>query len=146
VDFDLRFVPGMTPGSIEEDIERIIYKLKIEDPEMEASLKIWPHATGPTDIANDHPLHQALRKAHKEVFGEDLIIDTDGKGTSLTRMVDRCKWGVSDVHNFYAAGIPGTNYGATKVPVMPDERVSIPQLCNHCRVSTLTTAEICDAG
>jgi len=144
VDFDLRFVPGMTRASIEEDIERVLYKLKIEDPELEASVRFWPHATGPTELPNDHLLHQALRKAHREVFGQDLIIDTDARGTSLDRMIDRCKYGGTDIANFYAAGIPGTNYGAAQVPVTPDERVSIPQLVNHCRVSALVTLSICD--
>lgn len=142
VDVDFRFVPGMTLRSIEEDIERALYRLKIEDPDFDGSVRLWPHTVGPTELANDHPLHQALRKAHRKVFGEDLVIDTDAKGTSLSRIVDRSKVAGTDIGNFYAAGIPGTNYGAGRVAVTPDERVSIPQLVNHCRVSALTALEI----
>ena len=144
VDIDFRHVPGVTPESVKEDIERIIYRLKIEDPELEASVKIWSHHFGPSEIPNDHPLHQALRKAHKEIFGEDLIVDTDVKGgSSLTRMVDRWKYSGSDVASFYSVGVPGTNYGPAKIAVTPDERVSIPQLVKHCRVATLVALEMC---
>lgn len=145
VDFDLRYLPGMTLGSIEEDLDRVIYKWMVEDPEMEASISFWPVNYGATEIPNDHILHQHMRKAHKEIFGEDLIIDTDDKsGTSLTRMIDRCKYGGTDLGNFYAAGVLGTNYGAAQVPVTPDERVSIPQLVKHCKVSTLVALGICE--
>ena len=58
-------------------------------------------------------------------------------------MIDRCKFGGTDIGNFYAVGIPGTNYGAAGVPVTPDERVSIPQLVNHCKVSALVALEMC---
>ena len=130
---------------MEEDIERILYRLKAEDPEFEGSVHFWPHlAAGPTELPGDHPLHQLLRKAHSDVFGEALIIDTDAKGTLFERMIDRCKYGGTDMGNFYAAGIPGTNYGAAQVPVTPDERVSIPQLVKHCKVSTLVTLAICE--
>jgi len=145
VDFDMRYVPGMSLESIREDIERVIYKLMIEDSEMEASVRFWPVNYGAAEIPNDHILHQHLRKAHKEIFGEDLIIDTDDKtGTSLTRMIDRCKYGGTDIGNFYGAGVLGTNYGAAQVPVTPDERVSIPQLVKHCKVSTLAALGICE--
>jgi acetylornithine deacetylase len=145
VDFDLRILPGMTPESIEEDIERVLYRLMVEDPELEGSVRFWPQVVGPTEIANDHPLQQALRKAHREVFGEEVVIDTDVKtGTSLERMIDRCKYGGTDIGNFYAVGVPGTNYGAAGVPVTPDERVSIPQLVKHCKVSALVALEICE--
>ena len=146
VDFDLRYVPGMTMESIKDDVERVLYRQMIEDPEMEASVRFWPHVTaGPTEIPNDHILHRALRKTHKEIFGQDLIIDTDVEsGTSLTRMIDRCKYGGTDVGSFYAVGVAGTNYGAAQVPVTPDERVSIPQLLNHCKVSTLTALSLCE--
>ena len=143
VDFDLRYVPGMTIESIEQDIERVVYRLEVEDPELEASIRFWAAKTKPTELPNNHPLHQALRKAHKEAFGEELVIDTDGKGTTFDRMIDRCKFGGTDIGNFYAVGIPGTNYGAAGVPVTPDERVSIPQLVNHCKVSALVALEIC---
>jgi acetylornithine deacetylase len=143
VDFDLRYVPGMTPASIQNDIERLIYGLMVEDPDLEVSVRFGKYGSSPTELPNNHPLHQALRKAHKEVFGEELVIDTDGKGTTFDRMIDRCKFGGTDIGNFYAAGIPGTNYGAAGVPVTPDERVSIPQLVKHCKVSALVALEMC---
>lgn len=144
-DFDLRYVPGMTPQSIRDDIERVIYKLKIEDPELDASVEFWPKtAAGPTELPRDHLLHQVLRRKHREIFGEELIVDVDAKGTSVNRFVDRCKYGGTDVGSFYQVGVPGTNYGAAQVPVTPDERVSIPQLVNHCKVSALSAFEICN--
>lgn len=116
----------------------------VEDQELDASVEFSSHACGPAELPNDHFLHQVLRKAHKEIFGKDLIIDTDVKGgASLNRMIDRMKFSASDIVNFYAIGIPGTNYGASQIAVTPDERVSIPQLVNHCKVSTLTALEIC---
>lgn len=147
VDFDLRTVPGMTAQGIQEDIERVLFRLMIEDPELNASVKFWPHLwppPSPTELPRDHVLHRVLGDAHREVFGTDPVYDTDTKGTSLNRIVDRCKYGCTDMGSFYAAGIPGTNYGAAQVPVTPDERVSIPQLINHSKVSALTALGICE--
>ena len=148
VDFDLRFVPGMTAKTIEEDLERVLYRVKIEDPELEASIRFWPHLwpdpPSPTELPDDHILNQVLKKAHREVFGKDPIVDTDTRGTSLSRIVDRCKYGCTDIGSFYAAGVAGINYGPAQVPVTPDERVSIPQLIKHSKVSALTALEICN--
>jgi len=60
-------------------------------------------------------------------------------------MVDRWKYSGSDVASFYSVGVLGTNYGPAKIAVTPDERVSIPQLFKHCKVSTLVALGICEA-
>lgn len=116
----------------------------IEDPEMEASVKFWDHVTGPTEIERDHVLTQAVVNAHTQVFGKPPIVDIDVR-VSMDRMIDRCKYGGTDIGNFYEAGIPGINYGPAGPPVTPDERVSIPQLINHCKVSALVALNLCEA-
>jgi acetylornithine deacetylase len=144
VEVDFRFVPGVSLDTVKEDIRRVLYRLMVDDPELDVTVKFSSHACGPAELPNDHVIHNALRKAHKEIFGENLIIDTDVKGgASLERMIDRMKYSASDIVNFYAVGIPGTNYGASKVAVTPDERVSIPQFVKHCRVATLEALEMC---
>jgi acetylornithine deacetylase/succinyl-diaminopimelate desuccinylase-like protein len=143
VDFDLRTLPGMTRETIEADLDWALYRLMIEDPQLDVSFNLWPHSTGPFELPRGHMLFQVFREAHKEVFGDDLIVDIDAKGTSLNRMIDRCKYGETDMGNFHAAGIPGCLYGPGEASTTPDERVSIPQLVKHCKVTALVSAAIC---
>ena len=145
---DLRFPPGADKESLKQDIERIIYNLSIEDPEMKAEVESFPGPMGlevdqPILPDPDLPLLKVLKTAHKEVFGEDLIVDSETSGTTTHRVVDWTRYAGSDLISFYSVGVPGLNYGAGVVPVTPDEKVSIQQLADHCRVSALTIMEIC---
>ena len=99
--------------------------------------------TEPVITSRDLPLLKTLEATHKEIFGEDLIVDTDSNGTTTHRSVDWNRYAGSDLTSFYSGGIPGVNYGPGTVPVTPDERVSISQLINHCKVSALTILEMC---
>ena len=144
---DIRFPSGMTKPSCKRDIERMIYNLSIEDPDLRASVEVAPDIfgleCGPVIPPKDFPLLDALREAHREVFGEELVVDIDSNGTTTHRTIDWTRMAASDVSAFHAAGIPGLNYGPGIVPVTPDERVSIEQLVKHCAVSALTMLEIC---
>jgi acetylornithine deacetylase len=147
---DIRFPPGMTVESCKRDIERIIYNLSIEDPELSATVSTTPALFGveyiPLVNPRNLPLLKTLELTHKEIFGEDLIVDIDSNGTTTHRSIDWNRYAGSDLSSFYCFGVPGINYGAGMVPVTPDERVSIPQLISHCKVSALTILEICQAG
>jgi len=144
---DIRFPPGMTRESCKRDLERIIHSLSIEDRELRATVGTFPDIFGmetePVITPRDLPLLRTLEAAHKEVFGEDLIVDTDSNGTTTHRSVDWNRYAGSDLTSFYSAGIPGVNYGPGTVPVTPNERVSISQLINHCKVAALTILEMC---
>lgn len=146
---DIRFPVGMTVDSVKRDLERIIYNLSVEDPELEATVTTSPPAFGvewiPLENPRDLPLLKTLEETHKEIFQEDLVVDIDSNGTTNNRVVDWCRYGGSDLSSFYSFGVPGINYGAGLVPVTPDERVNIQQLINHCKVVTLTMLEICGA-
>jgi acetylornithine deacetylase/succinyl-diaminopimelate desuccinylase-like protein len=146
---DIRFPPGMTKGSCKRDIERIIYNLSIEDPELNATVTTTPALFGmesiPMTNSRDLPLLRTLEAAHKEIFGEDLIVDIDSDGTTTHRSIDWNRYAGSDLTSFFSVGVPGVNYGPGTVPVTPDERVSIPQLISHCKVAALTILEICQA-
>jgi len=147
---DIRFPPGMTKQSCKRDIERIIYNLSIDDPELTATVTTSPALFGmesvPIVSSRDLPLLRKLEAAHKEIFGEDLIVDIDTNGTTTHRSIDWNRYAGSDLTSFYAVGVPGVNYGPGTVPVTPDERVSIPQLVNHCKVAALTMLEVCEVG
>lgn len=144
---DIRFPAGMSKRSCKRDIERMIYNLSVEDPDLRASVEVAPDIfgleCGPVIPPEDFPLLDALRGAHREVFGEELVVDTDTNGTTTHRTIDWTRMAASDVSAFHAAGIPGLNYGPGIVPVTPDERVSIEQLVKHCAASALTVLEIC---
>jgi acetylornithine deacetylase/succinyl-diaminopimelate desuccinylase-like protein len=144
---DIRFPPGMTKESCKRDLERMIYNLSIEDPELRATVKTSPALFGiesvPVVTPRDLPLIKTLEATHREIFGEDLIVDLDGDGTTTHRSIDWNRYAGSDMTSFYSVGVPGVNYGPGTVPVTPDERVSIPQLVNHCKVVALTILETC---
>ena len=146
---DIRFPAGVSKQSCKRDIERLIYNLSIDDRELRASVEVAPDIfgleCGPVIPPKDFPLLDALRLAHREVFGEDLVVDTDTNGTTTQRTIDWTRMAASDVSAFHAAGIPGLNYGPGIVPVTPDERVSIEQLVKHCAASALTILEVCGA-
>jgi acetylornithine deacetylase len=147
---DIRFPPGMAKDTCKRDIERIIYNLSIDDPELTATVTTSPALFGmesvPMVSSRDLPLLRKLEAAHKEVFGEDLIVDIDTNGTTTHRSIDWNRYAGSDLTSFYSVGVPGVNYGPGTVPVTPDERVSIPQLINHCKVAALTILEVCEGG
>jgi acetylornithine deacetylase len=147
---DIRFPPGMTKDTCKRDIERIIYNLSIDDPELTATVTTSPALFGmesvPMVSSRDLPLLRKLEAAHKEIFGEDLIVDIDTNGTTTHRSIDWNRYAGSDLTSFYSVGVPGVNYGPGTVPVTPDERVSIPQLINHCKVAALTILEVCEGG
>jgi acetylornithine deacetylase len=147
LDVDIRFPAGMTKDSIKRDLERIIYNLSIEDREFKATVDTSPPLFGmetePVITSRDLPLLKTLESTHKEVFGEDLTVDTDSNGTTTHRSIDWNRYASSDLTSFFSVGVPGVNYGPGTVPVTPDERVSISQLINHCKVVALTILEIC---
>lgn len=145
---DIRFPPGATKESLKRDIERIIYNLSLEDPEMKAEVFAFPGPMGlevdqPVIPDRDMPLLKVLKAAHREIFGEELIVDFESNGTTMDRLIDWTRLAGSDMTSFYSVGVPGLNYGAGVVPVTPDEKVSIKQLTSHCRVSALTILEAC---
>ncbi len=147
---DIRFPPGMNKESCKRDIERIIYNLAVEDPNLKATVEVIKDPLGiETDEAvlphPDLPLLKALKAAHKQVSGEDLIVDHETNGTSIHRVVDWCRYAGSDLMSWARVGVPGINYGAGIVPVTPDERVSIKDLVTHCKASALAMIEVLGA-
>jgi acetylornithine deacetylase len=147
---DIRFPPGMTKESCKRDLERIIYNLSIDDPELKARVETSQPLFGMESVPimnpRDLPLLLKLEASHKEIFGEDLIVDIDSNGTTTHRSIDWNRYAGSDLTSFCSVGVPGVNYGPGTVPVTPDERVSIPQLVNHCKVAALTILEVCQVA
>ena len=144
---DVRYPAGMDRQSVKRDLERIIYNLLVEDPSLRATVTSGAEPGGlkldkPVAPPRDLPLLGALKDAHREIFGEELIVDVESNGTTLDRVVDWCRYAGSDLVSFAGAGIPGLNYGAGVVPVTPDERVSVEQLIKHCQVSALAILEV----
>jgi|GEM_PF-3971340 len=145
---DFRFPPGADKESLKQDIERIIYNLSIDDPELKAEVVSFP---GPLGLEVDQPmlpdpdsaLLKVLKTTHREIFGQELIVDCDSSGATTHRVIDWTRYAGSDLISFFSVGVPGLNYGAGVVPVTPDEKVSLEQLVNHSRVSALTIMEIC---
>jgi acetylornithine deacetylase len=143
VDIDVRFLPSQTVESVVADIERVIHRLWLDDHEMDATIEMWPNWVSPQEIPRDHYLIQVLRKAHREVWGEELELDID-RPESVSRIVDRCKFGGTDMGSWCAVGVPAVDYGAGAVPTTHDEHVSISQLFNCTKVYALMALEICN--
>jgi acetylornithine deacetylase/succinyl-diaminopimelate desuccinylase-like protein len=134
VDIDVRFLPSQTVEAVVTDIERVIHKLWLDDHELDATVEVWPNWVSPQEISRGHSLVQVLREAHQEVWGEELEFDID-RSESVWRIVDRCKFGGTDMGSWCALGVPAVDYGAGRVPTTYDEHVSIAQLV-QCTKST----------
>lgn len=137
---DFKFAPnqGITMVSIVKDLERLIEKLKKEDPDFKADVQIVgpPQHLGrtPFELTGKEKVIQTLTKWHEYVTGErakDIV----------TEDLFCC-----DADRLYAVGIPTAVYGPsaeTGYSMGPDEMVSIKQMITTAKVYALTAAELC---
>ncbi len=96
----VNMVPGQSIMGVQRELEGVIEKLRAEDSELEASVKIYLASNG-HEIADSHPLPQAVAKAHEIVFNKPV-----GRPNPERYSVS------SDNSPLAEFGIPGITYGA----------------------------------
>ncbi|MBD3206271.1 ArgE/DapE family deacylase [Candidatus Bathyarchaeota archaeon] len=118
---DVRTVPGMMPEGVLGDIRKIVEDLKVEDPELEATVTT-PLNKPPSEISVNHPLYEAADRATKEVMGYALE-PVGASGSNDTSYLTN----IADIPAM-AFGPGGGNAHA------PDEWVDIETLVNFAKI------------
>ena len=67
---DIRYPPGWTPLKIKAEIDRVLWELKQEHPDLQ--IKQQPFSTNPpTEVQEDDYIVGAVQRAHKAIFNND---------------------------------------------------------------------------
>jgi acetylornithine deacetylase len=143
---DVRFPPGQTAQTVEEDIRASLDALAAADPtfryEIEhplpkhyGALTVTMH---PTDIPLDEPLVASLLEHYREVVGRD----PKHVGVSLPM-----SYAGNDTAHLWKAGIPcvlfGPSGGWDESPDEPDQYISIAEMVTVAKVMALTALDVC---
>jgi acetylornithine deacetylase/succinyl-diaminopimelate desuccinylase-like protein len=145
LEFHLRTVPGMTKEGVTADVQRLLAKLKQENPNVRLHLDI-PPKTGkygpgwdwpPVKISDDDPLPRAVRAAHKQVTGSEPAYGAEPRLGA-----------VGDASFLQRAGVKSVLYGPGDIKIFkvwptPDERVTLDELVVAAKVYALTAIDIC---
>lgn len=121
---DIRIVPGMDNISVKRDLENLIAKLKMEDPEINIEVDI-PKSLPATSISPDSPFIKTLSSTIYEVTGKKP--QTFGIG------------GISVGKFFILRGTPAPVFscGDEGLDHMADEYISVEELINNAKIFAL---------
>jgi acetylornithine deacetylase len=143
---DVRFPPGQTAETVEEDIRASLDALAAEDPTFryEIDNPLPPHygaltvTMGPTDIPLDEPLVASVLQHYHEVVGRDPL----RVGVSLPM-----SYAGNDTAHLWRAGIPcllfGPSGGWDESPEEPDQYILISEMVTVAKVMALSALDIC---
>jgi acetylornithine deacetylase len=143
---DVRFPPGQTAETVEEDIRASLDALAADDPtfqyEIEHPLPAHYGALTvtmpPTDIPLDQPLIKTLLQRYREVVGRD----PRHVGVSLPM-----SYAGNDTAHLWRAGIPcvlfGPSGGWDESPQEPDQYIAISEMVTCAKVMALTALDVC---
>ena len=125
---DIRTVPGMTPRTVERDVQAVIRRLRHADPTFSATVEIWERSKNllPVAVPSDAPVVRLARRAYRLVCGQDPLI---GSPVPMRYyFTDACTW-----TNF--GRIPTINFGAGKLSeATPEERVRVADVVTMAKV------------
>jgi acetylornithine deacetylase len=140
-----RTVPGQDEQSVQEDLDRLLDRMRQEDPSFRgwAETRLWGP---PLDTPYDAPVVDSLVRAHRQVSGDEgATAGTAGRYGSF-----------GDAPILSAAGISTCTYGPGgglsdlehdyKVligEIEPDERISISDLVVNAKAMTLVAVDLC---
>lgn len=143
---DVVAVPSQTVKSIEADLRRFLTDLAARVPGLQWELEMrgWepPFSDnthfGADETPQDHPIVQAVARAHERVRGAPPVI---GTGRRLGA--------ASDAQNYRVAGIPAIEYGPGSIkedcgqwPCV-DERVKVRDLVDATAIVAAAVADLC---
>ncbi len=143
---DVRFPPGQTAQTVEEDIRVSLDAIAADDSTFRYEIA-HPLPAGygaltvtmePTDIPLDEPLIASLLGHYREVVGRDPL----EIGVSLPM-----SYAGNDTAHLWRAGIPcvlfGPSGGWDKSPEEPDQYIRISEMVTVAKVMALTALDIC---
>lgn len=143
---DVRFPPGQTAATVEEDIRAGLDAIAAEDPDFRYEIEhpLPPHygaltvTMEPTDIPLEEPLVASVLQHYREVVGRD----PHNIGVSLPM-----SYAGNDTAHLWRAGIPcllfGPSGGWDESPEEPDQYIRISEMVTVAKVMALTALDIC---
>ena len=143
--FQVRTVPGQTDDTIRADLERLVSKLQLEDPNLNAEIA-WP--SFPARPAVNTPFDSPLVKVFASTY-EDLVDDPP-----LDLSVKARLGSSADGSHTFAVGIPTILLGPGGGPrayvtdkeyprTDRDERILIDDIVNCAKVFAIGAARLC---
>ena len=130
---DIRALPGMTAESIEADVRALLGQVMSERPSLEAEFEL-EHWTPPSEIAQEHPIVEALVLAAGDVLGRPVPLGGFPGGT--------------DAAHFERAGIPTVpsfGPGLLTVAHTPNESISVESVVQAAKIYALASLRYLDA-
>ena len=143
---DVRFLPGMTPQSVKEDIERALDRLKREDSDFRYEIempappkyKVFTMVMEPFDLPKDEYILETVLRQYHTITGRE----PDGVGTVLPG-----SYSGDDTCHLWKAGVPCLLYGpggGSESGTIPDEYSRISDMYQVARVLALTALDVCN--
>lgn len=143
---DVRFPPGQTAQTVEEDIRRSLDAIAADDPEFRYEIEQpLPARYGaltvtmePTDIPRDADIVQTVLRNYRAVVGHD----PKDFGVSLPM-----SYAGNDTAHLWRAGIPCVLFGPAggwdERPDEPDQYIRISEMTTCARVMALSALDVC---
>ena len=140
--FQVRTVPGMTLQSVRADVHRVIDGIN-DLPNLDCEIVIPaggpedPFLMDPTEIADDHPLVEAVAAGQALASGKPAVL---GSGERIGNF--------GDGNILAEAGIPTVQYGPGDIRLYPewpapDERVEVKELMITAKLIAHTALALC---
>ncbi len=137
--YDLRIVPGQSPQTVVNDLERVLERLRAEDPDLRVQVELVKEHIyfPPFEVPLESPIVKTMAAAHREIVGSEPLVGA----------LAPTKYAGADSAHMFAAGIPGVMYGpAGKFLSVPDERVEVQNVVRASQVFALAVARVWGMG
>jgi acetylornithine deacetylase/succinyl-diaminopimelate desuccinylase-like protein len=129
---DVRVPPTLPMARARAEFGDLVRSLRERFPDYGITSEVYVTAPG-SEIAEDHPLVQAIDASHERVFGS-------------TPERDATRW-FSDGSALTRYGIETVNYGTSSgLPSAQGENLAIEGLVDICRVYALAAARVCEVA
>jgi acetylornithine deacetylase len=130
---DVRYIPGLHPLQIKEEIKNVVAKAQARNPKLEVEIEILV-SMPPAETSKEDPVVQAVIGAHRQVFGQEPEESFKGVYTDASHMT--------------SYGIPSVIYGPAGrnklgVPEYVYGWQCVEDLVNATRVYALAALDYC---
>ncbi len=147
ISFQIRTVPGQTDETIRADLQRLVQRLKQEDPHFTADID-WPSwpSRPPGNTAASNPLVQSFAKWHTFVAGEPTDVGPRGRlgaAADASHIVGHLD--TPTILYGPGGGMTDLEHGrkVLRGEADPDERIRIDDIVVAAKVYALGAAELC---
>ncbi|MGQ0570243.1 MAG: M20 family metallopeptidase [Armatimonadota bacterium] len=139
-----RTVPGQSEESIRQDLERVLDRLRAEDPTFQAraETQLWGP---PLETPSDARVVQTLARSHRQVTSHDANVGPGGRYGAYGDGAVLGAAGMSTCIYGPGGGLSDLEHERKVLnhEIPADERISVGDLVTCARAMTLTALELC---